>query len=206
MEPTELTTGHLGRPKDPKKADKILRAAAQLFLDDGFKGTSMDSISSAAGVSKQTLYSHFKGKDDLYSAVIRRKMDSYVFSQHVFRKTGHISADLNRIGKRFLNLIFRDEMVALYRSVVADGKDYTKTAELFYAQGPEKIIEQLSNLLRLYGVRDCRYFALSFLRLIEGEWHMLAIMNLAPKPSKEEIDARVRKSTKFFVTMIEREP
>jgi len=41
------------------KRDAILEAASKLFLEVGFGAASMDSIASAAQVSKQTVYNHF---------------------------------------------------------------------------------------------------------------------------------------------------
>ena len=46
------------RTRDTRAAGKraaILDAAGQVFLQNGYVGTSMDEIAAAAGVSKQTL-------------------------------------------------------------------------------------------------------------------------------------------------------
>ena len=62
-----------GRPKSDLKRQSILEAAAGLFLEHGFSQTSMDLVANTAGVSKQTVYSHFNNKDALFSAVIELK-------------------------------------------------------------------------------------------------------------------------------------
>ena len=49
----------------------------ELFLTEGFERTSMDSIAQAAGVSKQTVYSHFANKDDLFRSCIAAKVAEY---------------------------------------------------------------------------------------------------------------------------------
>ncbi|WP_104480724.1 helix-turn-helix domain-containing protein [Actinokineospora auranticolor] len=41
----------------------MLEAAATAFLDNGFRGTSMDAIARTAYVAEQTLYQHFGGKE-----------------------------------------------------------------------------------------------------------------------------------------------
>lgn len=53
------------------KREQILRAAERLFLQNGFALTSMDAITAAAGVSKQTVYSYFPGKENLFEMVLR---------------------------------------------------------------------------------------------------------------------------------------
>ena len=60
-----------GRPKDPAKREAILAAAQVLFLGNGYEGSSMEAIAAEAGVSKLTLYSHFKDKEALFSAAVK---------------------------------------------------------------------------------------------------------------------------------------
>lgn len=54
------------------KAEKILLGAMQEFLAHGYASTSMDRVATAAGVSKATVYSHFKDKEGLFSALMQR--------------------------------------------------------------------------------------------------------------------------------------
>src|SRR5690554_1483614 len=49
---------------------KILEAATELFLRDGYGATSIDAILEVSGGSKATLYSYFPTKDDLFRAVV----------------------------------------------------------------------------------------------------------------------------------------
>ena len=52
------------------KREQIRTAAQQLFLDKGFGETSMDSVTAAAGVSKQTLYRYYETKAVLFADVL----------------------------------------------------------------------------------------------------------------------------------------
>lgn len=45
--------------------DKLVKAATRLFFRDGFRTTGIQAVMTAAGVSKMTLYRHFKSKDEL---------------------------------------------------------------------------------------------------------------------------------------------
>jgi len=45
--------------------DRIITAAGELFYDEGIDRSSMEQIASRAGVTKRTLYYHFRSKDDL---------------------------------------------------------------------------------------------------------------------------------------------
>ena len=49
--------------------DKILEKSRELFLNLGFKSVTMDDIASSLGVSKKTIYSHFRNKTALIEEV-----------------------------------------------------------------------------------------------------------------------------------------
>ncbi|MBI1815939.1 MAG: TetR/AcrR family transcriptional regulator [Deltaproteobacteria bacterium] len=55
--------------------DKILEAAEHLFARRGFAGVGLSEVAEAAGLSKSSLFHHFKSKVDLYAAVVGRILD-----------------------------------------------------------------------------------------------------------------------------------
>jgi AcrR family transcriptional regulator len=54
---------------------QIIDAADQLFYSEGLAAVSMDSIAERAGVTKKTLYYHFRSKDDLMGAYLDGRHD-----------------------------------------------------------------------------------------------------------------------------------
>lgn len=58
------------------KKKLLIDASCTLFLERGFKGTSIDSVVTASGVSKPTVYNHFPDKSDLMAAVIEDFIES----------------------------------------------------------------------------------------------------------------------------------
>lgn len=50
--------------------DRILDAANNLFYSEGIRAVSVDSIAEKAGLTKRTLYYHFKSKDDLIAGYL----------------------------------------------------------------------------------------------------------------------------------------
>lgn len=54
------------------KKDQIAEAALPLFLEHGIKGTSVDMVVKASGVSKPTVYNHFQDKSQLFEHVLER--------------------------------------------------------------------------------------------------------------------------------------
>jgi len=56
---------------DEVKRRRILNEAVQQFFNHGYEGTSLESIAEALGVTKQFIYSRFRGKVDLLVAICR---------------------------------------------------------------------------------------------------------------------------------------
>ncbi|MGA9858425.1 MAG: helix-turn-helix domain-containing protein [Solirubrobacteraceae bacterium] len=53
----------------PLQRDRLLRAAAREFADQGYAGASSESISRRAGMSKATFYEHFANKEECMLAL-----------------------------------------------------------------------------------------------------------------------------------------
>lgn len=64
-----MSIPELGR-RSPQKRQSILAAAVRGFLEDGYSRTSLDSVAAGAGVGKQTVYSHFRSKEQLFLAAL----------------------------------------------------------------------------------------------------------------------------------------
>ena len=62
-------------PRLTNPEQTILTSAYRLFHRHGFNRVSMDEIAAAAGVTKRTLYYHFRSKDDLIAAALERQHD-----------------------------------------------------------------------------------------------------------------------------------
>ena len=68
--PRRKRAAHLG---PERRRPFVLDAAYELFLENGFEGTSMDAIAAAAGVSKPVVYDCFASKDELFTAMLDRE-------------------------------------------------------------------------------------------------------------------------------------
>lgn len=116
-----------------QKREQILRGATQVFLHHGYAGTSMDRVAAAAGVSKQTIYSHFQDKEGLFSALIERvttrQLKVEFGSEPSFE--GEPSVLLRRIANGFLGKMGDREYISLLRLVVAESARFPELAQLY---------------------------------------------------------------------------
>ena len=70
-----------------ERREQLLDVGRSLFAERGYDATSIEEVSSRAGVSKPVVYEHFGGKEGLYAVVVDREM------QRLLEKvTGALSA------------------------------------------------------------------------------------------------------------------
>ena len=126
----------VGRPKSEQKAEAILCAASVLFLTNGFQGTSMDAVAQSAGVSKQTVYSHFANKEELFQACISKKVAGYGFAETALVDDSDLRTALLAIARQFADLLFDPQVVAMHRVVMGEAASQPRIAALFFDSGP----------------------------------------------------------------------
>ena len=109
------------------KKDHIAVAALPLFLENGFKGTSVDMVVKASKVSKATVYNHFPDKAALMLAVLSRWIESNKPLIAPLRD----SAELDEFVR---NHWLTDEAVRFYALVIGEGWRFPQAKRLFWDQ------------------------------------------------------------------------
>ena len=59
------------------RRDELTRAAARLFADRGYHGTSLADLAEALGIQKASLYHHIDSKEDLLWEVARTGAEAF---------------------------------------------------------------------------------------------------------------------------------
>jgi len=79
--------------------DRIVSAASKLFYSEGIRGVSVDAVAAKAGVTKRTLYYHFRSKDDLVAAYLaaRDQPNLVLFKQWFDETKGELAAKVESI-------------------------------------------------------------------------------------------------------------
>lgn len=195
-----------GRPKDPGKRVAILNAAKHLFAQSGLAGTSMEAIAAAAGVSKLTLYSHFRKKEELFQQAVIAKCEEHAPPAFFEVKNGEpLRARLLTIAVGFLTLVMSKEAMDLYRMMAAEARGNSRLGKLFYAAGPQRTLDQFSRLLvaatrtgELH-VRDPQRAASHFFCLLKGTNHLRVMMGARSCPSRAEMRAHIEDVVDLFL-------
>jgi TetR/AcrR family transcriptional regulator, mexJK operon transcriptional repressor len=196
----------LGRPKNLKKRQAILQAAAELFPLKGFASVSMMEIAEKANVSKLTLYSHFADKDDLFAqSVIDCCEQQLPTSSFQLPEGLSLQQALVAIGNGFLELVMDDKAISLHRMMIAQTSIDIEHSELFFKAGPERMLSEMQALLikanasgRLT-IDQPKQAAQHFFCLLKGLSHMRVLMGLSKAPSKAAREKHVKEVVALFI-------
>jgi AcrR family transcriptional regulator len=85
---------------------RLLDAAEEIFVRDGFEGAQLDEIAATAGRSKGAVYTHFKSKEDLFLALFEHRTRSYVerLSESLHKRTNR-SQSLEAFREFYVGLV-----------------------------------------------------------------------------------------------------
>ncbi len=197
-----------GRPRSAEKTAAVLEAAAELFLEQGYIGTSMDQVARNAGVSKQTVYSHFSSKDQLFSAAVRHKLEDYFPEKAVGKLSTHtVETDLLAVGEAYGELMFNPESIAMFRLLTSAADHSSHLAQLFWDSGPQELLERLIDFLSAWEEKgalafdDPEWAAMEFVSLIKGGLQFKLAIGLIEPLSAEEIRAHVKRCVTSFLRL-----
>src|SRR4029077_18498595 len=84
---------------------RLLDAAEKVFVDHGFHAASVDQVAEEAGYSKGAVYSNFENKDELFLAVLERRVDSRALAAGASVASDQpIDAQATEAGKAFFDV------------------------------------------------------------------------------------------------------
>jgi AcrR family transcriptional regulator len=128
--------------------ERILDAAAKVFLERGFEGASVDEIADVARAGKPTIYARFPGKEPLFAAVMARNVRKITSSFERIAPTGAtIEERLASIAVAFLRKVLVANTVGLIRAAVAEARRFPDVAASVSRIGRELATETVAQLL-----------------------------------------------------------
>ncbi|HEX6980393.1 MAG TPA: TetR/AcrR family transcriptional regulator [Alphaproteobacteria bacterium] len=193
-----------GRPLDPTKHTRILKAATGAFLEFGFQSTSMELVARRAGVSKITIYSHFRNKRALFGAIIdglTRKLSTAIDRLAVGDMP--LEQALRHVGRMYLELALASSSLALHRTVVADTARVPGLGRLIYEIGPAQVVGALAEYLarqRTLRFDDPHLAAEQFFGMVLGHAQLGVLFKArAPQAMRADIARRVDHAVRLFL-------
>lgn len=172
-------------PKSDKleKRSLILEAALELFVAQGFSGTSMDDIAVRARVARQTIYNHFSGKDVLFRALAGSLADRLTGPLPDEASCSDLRSTLIDLAMRTRTLFLEPSSLALHRLLICDAPHFPELAKEVYEVGPRQSVIRLAEFLRqrLAGpltVEETTRAAEQFFGMVMGQSHLRALLGI----------------------------
>jgi TetR/AcrR family transcriptional regulator, mexJK operon transcriptional repressor len=127
-------------------------AATRLFLRNGYVGTSIDDIAALAHVSKQTVYTHFADKEQLFTELVRGnsgRVDDFVQAlAATLQDTQDLEADLRALARRYVTSVIQPQALQLRRLVIGEAGRFPELARTYYERVPQQVIAALAAQLQ----------------------------------------------------------
>jgi TetR/AcrR family transcriptional regulator, mexJK operon transcriptional repressor len=199
-----------GRPTKAAAAlrdERLLEIAAEMFMQQGFDGTSMERLAEAAMIGKATLYARYADKSQLFADVLRRRiLLIYGALEAEFAKGlggKSLEETLLILARRFIDLAVAPSSIALGRILAAQGERFPELGKLAVEEGLnrqtrliETILIQFSAAHR-YAIDDMALAADLFLSIVLGRISRMALLGVQLEP--ETLDRRTREAVRIFI-------
>ncbi|MEQ8956900.1 MAG: TetR/AcrR family transcriptional regulator [Coleofasciculus sp. C2-GNP5-27] len=130
----------------PSKREQIAQAAMQLFIQHGYRETSMDQIAAEADVSKHTIYNHFQSKEGLFIELMEQFIREQFQSEFDAELSDEPGTGLRRLAEAFLSKLSNPEYAAFLRLLIAESGHFPHLAQLFI----RRVIGEGSHRLKQY--------------------------------------------------------
>jgi AcrR family transcriptional regulator len=136
------------RMKADERRQEIIRAAMEVFARNGFGGSTTREIAENAGISEAMIYSHFRNKEDLYTAIIDEKLQE---SEPLYYP---LDAIRNRDDQRVFTTIVSNyldrhgEDTTFLRLLLFSALEGHELASMFVAGPVRKFFEFLADYIR----------------------------------------------------------
>lgn len=153
------------------KRDELVDAAMRVFYRQGFHASGLESILEEGGISRMTLYNHFKSKDELILAALRRRDE--IFRNRMMK---FVEASAASPRDRILAVFnFHEQWFTgkefcgcMFINAAAEFADPRSAVRAVAAEHKRAIVRYLTDLCREGGFANPQHIADQLNLLIEG--------------------------------------
>ncbi len=188
-----------------RRLARIIDAATQLFLRDGYAATSIEAVLDASGGSKATLYSYFSTKDELFRAVVQEAIRKE--PQPTLQIDGDPKAALASFITQAFEVMSSPRHRALLRLTVAERERFPDLAKHYYEEWPARNRRMLGSFFTELERRQelppgaAENAADYFVGLITYPWLLDSLLFSDDRlPSVETVRAKAVRAVERFLT------
>jgi AcrR family transcriptional regulator len=206
-----------GRPRREfagQVEERIVDAAAQVFLDRGLEAATIDEIAERARAGKPSIYARFPNKEAIFSAVVARKVRENMHWETIEATGSTTEERLKAIAVALLQRALAPESIALMRSTIAAAHRFPELGSgvhrMLRERGNEAIAQLLGELapcetraLPSFAPDHLRATAYRFTELVISPFTMRALFGEDLSALRGEIGPHVEEAVPFFLAAVQ---
>jgi TetR/AcrR family transcriptional repressor of mexJK operon len=189
-------------PRKPKQA-AVIRAAAELFVQYGYDGTSTEMIAERAGVSRQTIYNQFEGKEALFLAIASDLVEEIFASLgEEVEGPGDLRGTLFSFAHNLLAKMLRPKTIAFHRVVVTEAARFPGLARAVHDAISTAVEDKVAVCLDKQSqltLPDPKLAARQFMALIIHPYPFKALLGVGEHTDGPEIQRHLEAAVDTFV-------
>ncbi|RAH39216.1 TetR/AcrR family transcriptional regulator [Halomonas sp. SL1] len=194
-------------PRGVARRERLLDAARDVFLEQGYAAASVNEVVARAGGSLATLYKQFGNKEGLFTAAMERHIATAWEVLEAGQRDRQAPEEvLFELGRRMLALVLQPGVIRLVRGLAFEAERVPELGELFLTRGPDRTRAALADYLADQAARgrltldDPREAAGLFMGMLLGEWHFDALLGRPMEWDAAQCEARARRCTEVFLS------
>jgi TetR/AcrR family transcriptional repressor of mexJK operon len=196
-----------GKNRINKKYLDILDAATDLFLEQGYQESSITKLLNSFGGSRETIYRHFKSKEELFAAVLDHQIKDYLdFMLSLDIKTDNLRQGLLEWSNSLVSVVTSERYIKLRRLVISEVGSKPEIGQLYYEHTFMKGTSAITDFLikqqhknRLKAI-DCKQMTYYLVGMLLYQVMHARILNLSSQPTREEISRMTTRVIDDFIT------
>lgn len=171
----------------PNKRDELVRKALDVFYANGFHATGMDKLVAETGISKTSMYKHFRTKEDIILATLRLRDEN--FRNWLYRRVEELAdspkeqllAIFDALEEWFSLPEFRG---CMFIKASAEFQELDHPIHVQSAEHKRLLTEHFTKVAKAAGLRNCEDVTRQLMILKEGAI-IMAVMGHSVNPAKD---------------------
>ena len=135
--------------KELSTEEKILKAAEEVFMRDGYDGSRMQDIADVAGINKALLHYYFRSKDKLFEKVFDAKIQGFFPKvDEVFNQDIPFIDKIHFFIEGYIELLCKNPYLPLFVLNTVNNKDKSEFIKKMPIQLSRKVAESYQHDLK----------------------------------------------------------
>lgn len=140
-------------PRISRSRVAIVAGATEVFLANGYEGTSIDDVAAAAGIARRTIYNVYGDKETLFRAIMLQATE--IAESYAARlgdvpsevDDGSAEAVLIALARDLADTIVEGPVIALRRLLLSEVRRFPDLAVDYYDRAPGLVMRTLSDTI-----------------------------------------------------------